>query len=77
MPKDNLTYSTPKLFVRLIFAVLYITPNTTMAQYNNAVLSLTKTATPDPFVTYSAATRQFYLVSPDPPTGILDTVLTL
>jgi len=33
-----------------------------MAQYNNAVLSLTKTETPDPYVTYSAATRQFYLV---------------
>jgi hypothetical protein len=33
-----------------------------MAQYNNAVLSLTKTETPDPYITYSAATRQFYLV---------------
>jgi len=34
-----------------------------MAQYNNTVLSLTTVTTPDPYVTYSAATRQFYLVS--------------
>jgi hypothetical protein len=34
-----------------------------MAHYNNSVLSLTTVTTPDPYVTYSAATRQFYLVS--------------
>lgn len=37
--------------------------HTIMAQYNNAVLSLTTVTTPDPYVTYSPATRQFYLVS--------------
>ena len=34
---------------------------TTMAQYNNAVLSVTKVTTPDPYVTY--ANNKFYLVS--------------
>jgi hypothetical protein len=36
-----------------------------MAHYNNSVLSLTTVTTPDPYVTYSAATRQFYLVRLD------------
>jgi hypothetical protein len=34
-----------------------------MSHYNDAVLDLTRTETPDPYVTYSDATRKFYLVS--------------
>lgn len=52
------TISVLILFPFLSTCSLY--PN--MAQYNNTVLSLTTVTTPDPYVTYSAATRQFYLV---------------
>lgn len=50
----------PPSLLTLLHIFLIASVIASMAQYNNAVLSITSTATPDPYVTY--ANNKFYLV---------------